>query len=570
MGRYARALLLVFLFQTTAIAQYTISTFAGNGRSAFLGDGGPAAQSGVAVSGVTGVAVDHSGNVYLGDGNGRIRKVDPTGIITTYAGGGSHAVATGVAATDASIGGPECVSVDDKGNVYFARPTAFQIDPTGILNEIPGIGINFVGGLATDSAGNLYVSDSDLNGIHRVLKVTPAGLVTPFAGTGSRGYSGDNGPAISAQLNQPNGLAVDSAGNVYIADTANERIRKVDTNGIITTIAGNGKNDYPGDGRAATSASFNDPVGIALDSAGNLYIADRRNDVIRMVARSSGIITTIAGIGGTDGESGDGGLALNAQLSFPTGIAVDAVGRVYIGDTGNVRVRVLTPVQASPGTLTTLSPASAALGGAALTLTVNGSSFASGATVRWNGTPLTTTFVSSNQLSASVPANILGVAGGASISVRNPGAIASNSVNFVVNPPATTSAPTYTISVFAGTGLTDFSGDGGPATQAGLTVSGEASIALGRGGSVYIGDGHSRLRRVDAAGIITTFAGGGTRSAATGIPATSAGGLAPDCVAVDGSDNVYFARPTAFQIDTMGNLNEVAPAPGSISAAGWL
>ena len=173
------------------------------------------------------------------------------------------------------------------------------------------------------------------------MKVSPSGGLTTVAGTGTSGYSGDNGPATSAQMSQQEGVAIDGAGNVYIADTFNHRIRKVDTNGIITTVAGTGKADYAGDGGPATGAALNAPSSVALDSAGNLFITDMRNNVIRKVD-TKGIITTVAG-NGKSGESGDGGPALSAQLFAPYGIAVGRVRpRVFRGPV-NSRVRVLTP-----------------------------------------------------------------------------------------------------------------------------------------------------------------------------------------------------------------------------------
>ena len=186
--------------------------------------------------------------------------------------------------------------------------------------------------VALDGAGNLYFQ----NGRNVVLRLdVTTGVVTPVAGNGAQGFSGDNGPATSAQLNNPMGVAVDAVGNLYIADCGNQRIRIV-TNGVITTVAGNGKFGFSGDNGPATSAQLHSPWGITVDSAGNLYIADEGNNRIRQV--SNGVITTIAG-NGKPRFSGDGGPATEAQLAHPTGIARDSDGALYIADIGNGRIR---------------------------------------------------------------------------------------------------------------------------------------------------------------------------------------------------------------------------------------
>ena len=264
-----------------------------------------------------GVAVDSAGNLYIADSdNNRIRKVS-NGVIATVAGNGTPAFS------------------GDNGPATSAQLSA----PIGV---------------AVDSAGNLYIADSSND---RIRKVTN-GVITTVAGNGTLGFSGDNGPAISATLNAPNGVAVDSAGNLYINDCGNYRIRKV-TNGVITTVAGNGTLGFSGDNGPATSAQLNSPSGVAVDSAGNLYIADFGNNRIRKV--SNGVIATVAG-NGTQGFSGDNGPATSAELSYPEGVAVDSAGNLYIADTDNYRIRVLTPVASlctysvSPTTL--LAPAS--------------------------------------------------------------------------------------------------------------------------------------------------------------------------------------------------------------------
>jgi len=208
--------------------------------------------------------------------------------------------------------------------------------------------------VAVDSAGNLYIADSLNNRIRKVSN----GVITTVAGSGTLGFNGDNGPATSAQLSNPLSVAVDSGGNLYIADSGNRRVRKV-SNGVITTVAGSGTLGFNGDNGPALSASFGDIRGIAVDSAGNLYIADSGYSSIRKV--SNGVITTSAG-NGTPGFGGDNGPATSAQLNEPRGVAVDSAGNVYIADMSNNRIRVLTPAASGP---TASSPAINAITNAA-------------------------------------------------------------------------------------------------------------------------------------------------------------------------------------------------------------
>jgi uncharacterized protein (TIGR03437 family) len=429
-ARFGAGLALLGWLSTPIRGQYTISLVAGNGRGAYSGDNGPATSAGMSP---VAVAVDSTGNLYIADANHRIRKVDITRTITTIAGGGTKYENDGVVATDAAIGGPAAVAVDSFGNVYYCYGIfqIFQVDTSGFLHIFADTGFA-ADGLTFDGAGNLYVSAS-VN--HQVVKVSPNGVVTIVAGTGSAGYSGDNGPALSAQLRYPHGLAVDTAGNLFIADSGNNRIRKVDASGIITIVAGNGMalDNDTGDGRPAINATLNNPEGVAVDSAGNLYIPDD-TDVIRKVD-ASGIITTIAGISQMVGESGDGGPATKAQLSGPRSPFAAPSGAIYFIDSLNYRVRVLTPVQTTPppaATITSLLPSSAPAGGPGFVLTVNGTGFLSGAAVRWSGSALATTFVSATQLTAQVPASLIAAAGTASITVLNPGAAASNALMFNV------------------------------------------------------------------------------------------------------------------------------------------
>jgi trimeric autotransporter adhesin len=309
----------------------------------------------------SGVSLDSVDNLYIADfENSRIRKITPTGLIVTVAGNGDFGYAgNGGKATSAQLAGPHSVAADSAGNMYIASIDDLwirKVTSAGKIKEVEGsklkrfkkrmgdiisgenslMDLFYHGpyGVAVDSAGNLYIADTFH---YRICKVTPKGKVTIIAGNEKRGYSGDGGKAISAQLDLPCGIAVDSIGNVYIADSQNHCIRKVTPAGYITTIAGNGNPGFGGDGGQATSAQLASPFGVAVDSSGNLYIADTQNNRIRKIT-PSGLITTVAG-DGNEGYGGDGGFARSAQLRWPKGIAVDRAGNLYIADTGNNRIR---------------------------------------------------------------------------------------------------------------------------------------------------------------------------------------------------------------------------------------
>jgi len=281
-----------------------VTTLAGNGAITFAGDDGPATSGSFFTP--LGVAVDGAGNVYIADSlNHRVRKVDTAGILTTVAGAGyPESSGDGGPATRAGLFSPLAVAVD--------------------------------------TAGNLYIAETS-----RIRRVDTAGIITTVAGGALPGFSGDGGPATRAQLFLPAGVTVDASGNIYIADVGNRRIRKVTADGIISTVAGNGTKGFSGDGGPATSAQI-DPFGahqgLAADGAGNLYFADIANHWIRKVD-TAGIISTVAG-NGTAGFSGDGGAAFSASLNNPSDIALDSAGNLYIADTSNLRVRKVTIVPA--------------------------------------------------------------------------------------------------------------------------------------------------------------------------------------------------------------------------------
>jgi trimeric autotransporter adhesin len=352
-----------------AAAGGTISTVAGNHSAGFSGDGGAATSA--ALYFPQGVAVDASGTLYIADtDNSVIRRVAAAGAtIATVAGNRAYAYGgDGGPATSAALSNTHGVALDATGNLYIADTDNFVIRRVvaagGSISTIAGnrtIGYSGNGGPATsatlaypngvavDAAGNLYIADTNNHVIRRV--AAAGGAISTFAGNHNAGYSGDGGAATSAALNFPAGLAIDAAGNLYIADTSNHVIRRVAVSGTISTIAGNHSAGYSGNGGAATSASLNFPFGVALDASGNLYIADTSNHVIRRVAAAGGTISTVAG-NHSAGYSGDGGAATSATLYSPQGVAVDASGNLYIADTLNSVIR---RVAAAGGTISTVA-----------------------------------------------------------------------------------------------------------------------------------------------------------------------------------------------------------------------
>jgi uncharacterized protein (TIGR03437 family) len=335
------------------VASGNISTFAGNGTFSYSGDGGPAIQA--QLNTPQGVAADAAGNLYIADTlNNVVRKVSPNGTISNYAGnGGAGNSGDGSAATSAQLHGPQGLAADTFGNLYIAdtmNAKVRKVSASGVIATVAGSGtpgsggdggaaasaqLNLPIGVAVDSSGNLYIADF---GNSRVRKVSASGAIGTVAGNGSFGYSGDGGPAVKAQLNGPQGVAVDAAGNLYIADTENNLIREVTAGGLIASVAGNGVAGYSGDGGQATSAQVGNPVGLAVDAAGNIFTLDASNRVRQVYP--NGLIATIAG-NGSRGYSGDGGLATQAQLNAPSAIALGSNGNLYVADMANNAVRLL-------------------------------------------------------------------------------------------------------------------------------------------------------------------------------------------------------------------------------------
>jgi sugar lactone lactonase YvrE len=347
--------------------------------------------------------------------------------------------------------------------------------------------------------------------------VTGASTITTVAGNGTAGYSGDDGLATAARLNAPAGVAVDARGNLYIADAGNNRVREV-TGGRIVTIAGNGTPGYSGDGGPATTAALHSPHGVAVDGSGNVYIADAGNNRVRKV--SGGTITTIAG-NGTPGFSGDHGAATAAELDDPNGVAVDRRGDVYIADSINGRVR-----EVASGTITTIA----------------GGGVAGGCTE--DGLAVGATLVFPTGVAVDALGNVF---------------VVDNQKHCVLEVIGNE------IATIAGIGGLGYSGDLGPATAAKLNF--PIGVAVDRQGNVYISDGgNAAVRKVDAAGIISTIAGGlpGGASTGDGGPAIDASLATPQGLAVDPQGNLYIA-------DLVGSIvREIADplAPGPPPSGG--
>jgi uncharacterized protein (TIGR03437 family) len=464
-----------------------ITTVAGDGTRGFSGDGGPAADA--QLSGPTGIAVDAAGNLFFADGN-RVRKVAPSGIVTTVAGKGSSGYSgDGGPATDAQLWFPEGIAVDSEGNLFIAdhaNNRVRKVSPSGIITTVAGngsAGFSGDGGPATsaqlygtfavavDPAGNLFIEDHDN---WRIRKVS-GGIITTFAGGGAG--LGDGGPSTSAMVGPGAGLALDSAGDLFIADTGRSRIRKVATDGIITTIAGTGAppSTFSGDGGPAMDATL-DASAIAVNDSGAFFIADALNHRVRKVS-ANGIITTVAG-NGTRGSSGDGGAAIAAQLDFPLSVAVGSTGDLFIADTG--RIRKVSP----EGIISTLAGGGTLSGAAA------------------DGGPATSAELDPLAVAVDRAGNLF-IADSVNNRIRK---IAADGI----------------ITTVAGDGTFGESGDGGPAINA--QVGAPNRVAVDAAGDVLItGFDRNRIRKVAPDGIINTVWNGGEQWHPAGLAADGAG-----------------------------------------------
>lgn len=513
---------------------------AGSGFSGNSGDGGAATSA--RLNNPSAVAIDASGNIFVADTNNhRIRKVDTQGTISTIAGTGvsGYAGDTG-AATSARLNSPRGLAFDSGGRLYVADTANNRIrrvDTSGTITTVAGNGvggyltdrvaatgtrINAPRGVAVDSQGNLYIADT---GNNRIRMVNTSGIISTFAGTGTASYNGDGITATTATLRAPQGVAVDASDTIYIADSANNRVRIVPTTGTINTVAGNGTADYAGDTGPATGASLNSPRAVALDGSGTVYIADTSNNRLRKVG--SGTITTFAGNGNIS-SGGDGGAATNAQLTQPAATAFDSQGNLYIAELAGNLVRKVTP----NGTITTVVGTGIAGfsgdGGAANSARLNA--------------PASIAFDPSDNL-------YIADANNHRIRKVDTGGI---------------------ITTYAGNGTGSFGGDGGPATAAQLF--GPFGVVFNRGALYFSDSGNNRIRKVDGGGTISTVAGTATNGySGDGGPATSANLHTPMPITADSAGNLYvgdYGNCVIRKIDTGGTITTVAGSTCGLSGDG--
>jgi uncharacterized protein YjiK len=514
-----------------------ITTVAGTGHSGYNGDHQSATSADL--SWPWGITVDNAGNLYIADThNQRVRRVGTDGMITTVAGTG-HGGCRGDhdSATSADLNGPSGVAVDSAGNLYIADTENHRVRRVGtdkMITTVAGTGhlgyngddqlatsadLNHPMRMVVDSAGNLYIADA---GNHRVRRVGTDKMITTVAGTGDRGYNGDHQPATSADLSSPWGVVLDGSGNLYIADVGNQRVRRVGTDKMITTVAGTGDRGYNGDHQPATSADLSAPSAVALDGSGNLYIAEVGNQRVRKVVQIpvDEMITTVAGTGHPY-HNGDHQPATSADLAMPCGVAVDSSGNLYIADSWNRRIRRV----GTDGVITTV--AGTGYGG-------------------YNGD--------------DQPATSAELRGACGVAVDSAGNL---HIADLWNNRVRRVGTDGMIATVAGTGHLGYNGDDQLATSASLTM--PCGVAADSVGNLYIADTYcNRIRRVGTDGMITTVAGTG-HGGYNGDhrPATSADLAAPCGVAVDDAGNLYIADASNDRVRRVGTDGMITTVAGT-------
>lgn len=518
------------------------------------------------------------------DGNGNAADGCDTCRLTTWS--ARSIVGTAVMATTIAFANPAGVAADDHGRIYIADTSNHRIrriETDGSLTTLAGTGVggpatgdggaatsaqlNQPGGVAVDGVGNVYFSDS---GNHRLRRIDVDGTITTIAGNGQPGSAGDGGAASLAQLSNPNGVAVDGLGRIFIADTDNHRVRRIDVDGTIATVAGTGNAGYNGDGIAATSAELQNPYGVAVDATGRLLIADSLNHRVRRIDDDT--IATVAGTG-TFGYGGDGGPATDAMLAAPAAVAVDATGRILIADSASYRIRRI-----ENGTISTIAgTGTAGFSGDGAAATAAELSTPAGVAVDGQGVIAIADMFNQRIRQVAADGTISTVGGTGALGF---GGDAREATSALLKAPFATVIDAQgriyvsdtlhqvvrrieldgTIETVAGTGIAGDSGDGGPATSAQL--SNPNGLAIDAQGRLVIADVlNNKVKRVEN-GIITTIAGTGSPGSTgdTG-PATSAKLFNPNDVAIDPQGRVLIAdtyNSKIRRIETDGTIVTVA------------
>ena len=528
----------------------TMTRYAGSGQSGFSGDGGPAANASFRVP--AGLAFDSEGNLYIADReNHRVRKVDPKGYISTFAGIGEAGFSGDEGpAVKARLNLPSGVVVDKKGNLYISDRSNDRIrvvDKKGVIRTYAGSGVaGFQGdagpalkaqldkpfGIALDETKNLYIADRNNN---RVRKVSPDGIITTVAGDGGFFFMGDNGPAYRASVAAPTGVALDSKGNLYIADRNNNRVRVVDRTGMIRTVVGTGQQDYNGDSEVARETNLYLPFGLTVDSNDNLLVIDRSHYRIRRIDPKSGQVETVAG-NGVKLFAGDGGPATGATLSLPHGMSVDKKDNLIFSDKGHFRIRKITP----DGIINTIG-GNGLRGNVGDNIPALEANFYNVTTIVQN--PKGDMFMASPSgfvslirrfdskgiihdfIDTATPKYREAISNSKYKGLVQKGAVATitqfSDIVFGPNGNLFTSDRLNhqirkidiegNVSTIAGTGDSDHYGDNGPALEAAFRD--PNALASDSEGNIYIADtANNLIRKIDTNGIVTTFAGNGEHS----------------------------------------------------------
>ena len=520
----------------------TLTTVVGTGYSGYSGDGGPATKAEMNLP--AGLTFDSRGNLYIADrANHRVRKVDTRGNITTIAGNGTAGFSgDGGPATQASLNLPSGVVVDKKGNLYIADRSNNRVrvvNAKGIIKTFAGNGkdgyhgdnmpalkatLDKPFGLALDKDNNLYIAD---RGNNRIRKVDSSGLISTVAGDGGFYYIGDNGPAYRASIAGPTGVAVDDKGNVYIADRSNNRIRVVDKQGLIRTIMGTGQQEYNGDSELGRETSLHLPFGVTFDKNGDLLVIDRSHYRIRKLSLKRSKVTTLAG-NGVKKFGGDGGPAQGANLEFPHGIDVDSKDNVVFADKAHFRIRQITPK------------------GIISTIVGNGIRGNIG-----NGGPALKASVHPFRMRLNHKDEIFFISPSGFVSL-----VRKVNTKGIINEYITTGNADYQKAVLA-------SGSGA-STRSDITVISQFSdLALDNKGNVYLADRiNHQVRKLSPNGKIKTIAGTGESNYfGDGGPATKAAFRDPAAITLDDAGNLYVADAAnnmIRKIDTKGIISTIA------------